>query len=266
MIDNVLHINRFQLGATGTSSSRSGSTSSQPTRTITEAQAADPFGIYIVPFQSGYGVIVSDGVNSWNVPLSNTNTVSDALHDFFTKYYKYSLLGQQNENGTYVKATSVRRSGMRGLFSTVTKAFKTVLDLDDEDFDAQYDAMNYALNADAADYQVALSNKKLLTLTNILANGNPTYKYFTVPYGYYYIGKDVDTAPYVSTENSKQGITNGETYDLQKRQNEVNDWVNQNTMPGNSNTKDEDKTMYYILLGLGTLFCYKLFVNKKKKK
>lgn len=281
MIDRILHINGLQLGASS-SSSRSGATNNVPTRTITEAKASDEYGIYIVPFESGYGIIVSDGVSTWNIKINNTESVTDALHRFFTQYYKYSLLPQQNENGTYSSSTSTRSGstssgsssrggsymrGIDGLVSNLTKSFESMIDEDDDDFDASFDRRNYEINADSADYNVALTNKKLLTLTNILANGNPTYKYFTVPYGYYYIGKDVDTSPYVSVDNSKDAITTGEYVDYNLRNNEKQDWIDDNTNKNAAATAaTENKTMTYILYGLATLFSLKLMFNKKKKK
>lgn len=236
---------RDGASSVGTSTSRSSSdlTTTTPTRTISEAIASDEYGIYIVPFQQGYGIIISDGVSTWNIRMGSNDTVLDRLHKFFTEYYKYSLLPQQNENGTYARQeTYGPRNG----------------------YNSRY-ANGYKAATDEADYQVALSNKKLLTLTNILANGNPIYKYFTVPYGYYYIGKDVDTAPYVSIDNSKDGISTGENVDLNLRAKEYKEWVDGNNDNNKTTTNQaqaqEDNTMLYILLGIASLVAIKMLKN-----
>lgn len=282
-MNNKFHISC--LGSTleqtqnGTKSSRSGSSTTN-TRTITQAKANDPWGLFIVPFASGsYGIVFTDGVTNWNVVMDSTETVEDAVHSFLSKYYKYSLLPQQNENGTYVKesygsrtathsSSSSSRSGLgRSLFQKFTDAIGLTDHKGDEIFDAEYQATQYSINADEADYNVALSQGLLRTLSEVLVSFDATSKTFYLPYGYYYIGKETDTSPYYNLETAKKAKVTGDKADEKMRENEVDDWVNDGkaNTPTSSSMSTKQKWLY-ALMALGTILYFTIDGDTKKKR
>lgn len=284
MISNLLHTLGASLqqvsgrsGGSGSSSSRSsGTTTAQ--RTFAEVKATDPLGIYVVPFSSGYGIILTDGVNNWNVVMAGNETVEDALDSILTKYYKYSLLPQQAENGTYIQNSSGHRGSTNGSYlrGWITDWMGITDSKGDKEFDAQYNVTNYRINADAADYNDALSQGLLRTLNEVIASGNVLKKVFYIPYGYYYIGKDINTSPVADIDAASGGKMSGDVYKANQEVKDVTDWIGDNdeespppaatTQPAKLSKKQK---ILYVLMAVGTVLFFMMDSdtdNYKQKK
>lgn len=270
-----------QIGGRSGGSTSSRSVTPTPSRTITQAKESDPWGHFIVPFASGrYGIVFTDGVQNWNVVMNNTDSVEDAVKWFLSKYYKYSLLPRQNENGTYDNAASTPRGGgsyrgMSGLFDnfkSAAKAASSVFDSNNDDFNAEYDFDNYRVNTDQADYNLAMSQGLLLTLSEVLLSFNLAGKFFLLPYGYYYIGDAVKTGAYYNLDAAKETAEQSGRGRYLLQQEEFEEFVDgksEDEPGGKTEVKPKMSTkqkLLYALMALGTILYFTIDGDTKKKR
>lgn len=246
MLNAILHKG---LGAT---TSRTGSvvTSSRGATAITYSSwmqkfANDPFkSMVTVGADNTPVVVISDGASTWKVDLSNS-TVSQALHEFFTRYNRYDLLPVQNTDGSYARGTAhKKRSSDTGAYDPWNEKIKA----------AKEDAKQAQLDKDA--YNVALQNKTLRTLNEILSSNNVAAKLFYIPYGYYYIGNSVAVSPYADYDAAAAAKTSGDNYSNNVRNSTT-------TTTTTTTTKQEkDNTFMYLLIAVLAAVVYKKFIKK----
>lgn len=184
-------------------------------------------------------VVISDGASTWNVDLDSEHTVSQALHKFFTRYNRYDLLPIQNDDGSYARGTAYgKRSSSTGAYHP-------------------REQQKQAAKKDANDKQafnVALQNKTLRTLNEILASNNPTAKLFYIPYGYYYIGNSVAVSPYADYDAAAAAKNAGDNYSNNVR--------NSTTTTTTATKQEKDNTLMYLLIAVLAAVVYKKFIKK----
>lgn len=243
MLNAILHRG---LGAT----SRSGTvvTSSRGATAITYSSwmqkfANDPFKSMVTVGENNTPVVViSDGASTWNVDLSDS-TVSQALHNFFTRYNRYDLLPIQNDDGSYARGRGYgKRSSSTGAYDPFEQKKQA----------AKEDAKQAKLDKDA--YNVALQNKTLRTLNEILSSNNVAAKLFYIPYGYYYIGNSVAVSPYADYDAAAAAKTAGDNYSNNVR--------NSTTTTTTTTKQEKDNTFMYLLIAVLAAVVYKKFIKK----
>lgn len=221
-------------------------------QSMSEAKAKDPWGLFIVPFANGrYGIVVSDGVTNWNIIMDGTQTVEDSLHSIFSNYFVYDRLPVQREDGSYVSNIS-HKHGSTGSYEKKLWSTET---------------------GRAQMYNVALTNGTLRTLSEILASGNVLKKIFYIPYGYYYIGKDIKTSPVADLDAASGGKKAGDLYKANQEVEDVIDWIGDNdeessppaatTQPAQLSKKQK---MLYALMAIGTVLYFTIDGDTKKKR
>lgn len=243
MLNAILH-----RGLGAASSSRV--TSSRGATAITYSSwmqkfANDPFKSMVTVGENNIPVVViSDGASTWNVDLGES-TVSEALHKFFTKYNRYDLLPIQNDDGSYARGTGYgkRRSG--------TGAYDPREQLKQA---AKEDAKQAKLDKQA--YNVALQNKTLRTLNEILSSNNVAAKLFYIPYGYYYIGNSVAVSPYADYDAAAAAKNAGDNYSNNVRNSTTT------TPPPTTTKQEKDNTFMYLLIAVLAAVVYKKFIKK----
>lgn len=205
--------------------------------------ANDPFKSMVTVGENNTPVVViSDGASTWKVDLEN-NTVSQALHNFFTKYNRYDLLPVQNTDGSYARGTFFgKRSSSTGAYDPFEQKKQA----------AKEDAKQAKLDKDA--YNVALQNKTLRTLNEILSSKNVAAKLFYIPYGYYYIGNSVAVSPYADYDAAAAAKNAGDNYSNNVR--------NGTTTTTTTTTKEKDNTFMYLLIAVLAAVVYKKFIKK----
>lgn len=247
MLNAILHRG---LGAT---SSRSGSvvTSSRGGSAITYSEwmrifADDPFkSMVTVAADNTPVVVISDGASTWKVDLEN-NTVSKALHEFFTRYNRYDLLPVQNTDGSYDRGTYYgKRTSSTGAYDSRDQKIQA----------AKANAEKAELDKQA--YNVALQNKTLRTLNEILSSNNVAAKLFYIPYGYYYIGNSVAVSPYADYDAAAAAKNAGDNYS-----NNVRNGTTTTTTTTTTTKKEKDNTLMYLLIAVLAAVVYKKFIKK----
>lgn len=179
-------------------------------------------------------VVISDGASTWNVDLDSEHTVSQALHNFFTRYKYYDLLPVLNENGVYVHSGPRVRRGASAI--TVQKA---------------------AARAENVAYEYALQNKTLRTLNEILSSNNVAAKLFYIPYGYFYIGNSAAVSPYADYDAAAAAKTAGDNYS-----NNVRNSTTTTTTTTTTTKQEKDNTFMYLLIAVLAAVVYKKFIKK----
>lgn len=249
MLNAILH-----KGLGATTSSRSGTvvTSSRGATALTYSSwmqkfTNDPFKSMVTVGENNIPVVViSDGATTWNVDLGDgKSTVSQALHNFFTKYNRYDLLPVQNTDGSYARGTSYgKRSSSTGAYDPFEQKKQA----------AKEDAKQAQLDKDA--YNVALQNKTLRTLNEILSSNNVAAKLFYIPYGYYYIGNSVAVSPYADYDAAAAAKNAGDNYSNNVRNSTTT------TTTTTPTTTEKDNTTLYLLLALFGIVIYKKFIKR----
>lgn len=208
--------------------------------------ANDPFKSMVTVGENNTPVVViSDGASTWNVDLSDS-TVSQALHKFFTRYNRYDLLPVQNTDGSYARGTHYgKRSSGTGAYDPWDQKIKA----------AKEDAKQAKLDKQA--FNVALQNKTLRTLNEILSSNNVAAKLFYIPYGYYYIGNSVAVSPYADYDAAAAAKTAGDNYS-----NNVRNSTTTTTTTTTTTKQEKDNTFMYLLIAVLAAVVYKKFIKK----
>lgn len=208
--------------------------------------ANDPFKSMVTVSENNTPVVViSDGASTWNVDLGDS-TVSQALHKFFTRYNRYDLLPIQNDDGSYARGTHYgKRSSDTGAYDPLNVKIKA----------AKEDAKQAKLDKQA--FNVALQNKTLRTLNEILSSNNAAAKLFYIPYGYYYIGNSVAVSPYADYDAAAAAKTAGDNYS-----NNVRNSTTTTTTTTTTTKQEKDNTLMYLLIAVLAAVVYKKFIKK----